>query len=430
MDVLTGKKISVLGLGKSGYESALFLKEHGARVYVSELAVQDDFLRLQEDLESRGIPTELGGHDVPRILDSHFIVCSPGIPPHAEVLRAAHENQKLVISEIELAYRFFEGELIAVTGTNGKTTVTTLSAALARHFTGQAFSCGNIGNPFIGEIRRGNTRGYAVVEVSSFQLETIKMFRPKVAFLLNIEPDHIDWHGNYENYIRAKFRIFKNQKPEDAAIVNFKDDVIQQSIASIASRKFFFNQHEADNPNWDAVLALCDVYGWSRQEGERFLESAPPIEHRLECFINREETGGILYINDSKSTNPSSLAYALKRQKQKVILIAGGKNKGNHFDSLRALVKEKVKHLILFGQCKDLMAEDLQGTASCELGGDFSDVLARVYKAAREDDVVLFSPGCASFDMFQNYEHRGREFKEKVRAYYARLSLSLAGEWT
>ncbi len=420
MDVLNGKKAAVLGLGKSGYESALFLKERGADVYVSELAVKEEFLKSKEELEAKEIPTDVGSHDIPRILNAHFIVCSPGIAPHTEVVQAIHNAHKTMISEIELAYRFFEGEVVAVTGTNGKTTTTTLSAGLIRHFGKKAFSCGNIGNPFIGEIRRGNTSGVAAVEVSSFQLETIQMFRPRVAFLLNIEPDHMDWHGTYEKYISAKLRIFENQKTEDAAVINFRDPVIQNSLSKIRSRIFYFNEKKGvENPNWDAVLALCDIYGWDRKAGQKFLESAPPIEHRLEQFLRPEETGGISYINDSKSTNPSSLAYALERQKKKVILIAGGKNKGNRFDTLKPLVKDKVKHLILFGQCKDLMKEDLEGAAPYEIAGDLKDAFEQARKAAQPGDVVLFSPGCASFDMFKNYEDRGRQFKHRVCEYYA-----------
>ena len=360
MDVLTGKKVSVLGLGKSGFESALFLKERGAEVYVSEIANKEEFLKRKDVLESSGIETEVGSHNLARLLESHFTVISPGIAPHTEVMQTLRSKHHLVISEIELAFRFFSGDVIAVTGTNGKTTTTTLSAGLLNCFGRKAFSCGNIGNPFIGEIRRGNTSGTAVVEVSSFQLETIQLFRPCVALLLNVEPDHIDWHGSFDKYLSAKLRIFENQKPDDAAILNFRDPVLQKSISKIRSRVLFFNEKEnVENPNWDAVLTLCDVYEWDRKKGEEFLRNAPPIEHRLERVGSPEETQGVIYINDSKSTNPSSLAYALERQKQKVILIVGGKSKGNRFDHLRTLVSQKVKHLIIFGEGKDLLREDL-----------------------------------------------------------------------
>lgn len=417
MEIFSGKKVSVLGLGKSGFESALFLKEHGAEVYVSELAEKEDFLQKKSELEALGIRCDIGTHDYAQILESQFSVVSPGIAPHTELMQTLRQRHHKTISEIELAFRFFQGDVVAITGTNGKTTTTTLSAGLLQHFGKKSFSCGNIGNSFIGEIRKDNVTGTAVIEVSSFQLETTELFRPKVAFLLNVEPDHIDWHGNFEKYLAAKLRIFENQKTDDAAILNFRDSVIQKSIPQIHSRVFFFNESPgAENPNWDAVLALCDVYGFDRAAGEAFLKSAPPIEHRLEQFIDPGKTDGVIYINDSKSTNPASLTYALERQKQKVILIVGGKNKGNHFDALRPLVSHKVKHLIIFGECKELMREDLGPAAPYEIAADLADVLSRAKLAAQRGDVVLFSPGCASFDMFKNYEDRGRKFKEGVLA--------------
>lgn len=411
MGVLTGKKVAVLGLGKSGYESALFLKERGAQVFASELARSEDFLKKKEELEARGVEVEIGSHHVARILECHFVVCSPGIAPHTEVIRMLRSRGRLLVSEIELAYRFFEGDIVAVTGTNGKTTCTTLAAGLLRHFGRDAFSCGNIGNPFVGEIRKGRKQGTAVVEVSSFQLETIQLFRPRIALFLNCESDHVDWHGNFEHYRNAKLRIFENQKRDDTAILNFRDPVIRESIPKIRSRILFFNEEpDVENPNWDAVLRLCDVYGWDRKEGEAYLRKAPPIEHRLE----RVSQNGFTFINDSKSTNPSSLVYALERQREKVILICGGRNKGNRFHHLRALVQKKVKHLILFGECRELIEEDLKGACPVEIGGDLADVISRARLAAHLGDVVLFSPGCASFDMFKNYEDRGRKFKALV----------------
>jgi len=414
MGIFSEKKISVLGLGKSGYESALFLKERGAEVYASEIAVGDEFLKRKSELESQEIEVEIGSHDLSRILASHFTVVSPGIAPHTDVIKTLRAKHHLLISEIELAYRFFEGTVVAVTGTNGKTTTTTLAAGILRHFGQIAFSCGNIGNPFIGEVRKGNTQGTAVVEVSSFQLETIQMFQPQIAFLLNVEPDHIDWHGNFEKYLNAKLRIFENQKADNIAILNYQDSAIQKSISKIRPRIFFFNEKEGTgNPNWDAVLCLCDVFGWDRKSGEAFLNNAPQIEHRLEKVDSGDD---VIYINDSKSTNPSSLAYALERQSQKVILIVGGKNKGNRFDHLRPLIREKVKHLIIFGECRDLLREDLGETTTFEIAENLTDVLSRARRVSRRGDVVLFSPGCASFDMFKNYEDRGRQFKGLVLA--------------
>ena len=411
---LKGKKVTVLGLGISGFESAVFLHKKGARVFVSEIGQKEPVLGYRDKLNGHGIEMECGKHSVDRILESDWIVISPGIKPQTEIYRAvAAQKKDRLISEIELASWFAPCEIIAVTGTNGKTTTTSLIAGLFNVFGIHAIACGNIGNAFIGEIENLKPGSKAVVEVSSFQLENIKTFRPHGALLLNVTPDHYDWHGGPAGYLAAKARIFENQGPEDFAVLNWEDEPSRTLVPSIRSRVLYFGRGPVDNPNWDAVRRVSEIYGFDAGKTEKFLESFPGIDHRMEKVPSGD---GICYINDSKSTNPSSLEWALNRMKEPAILLCGGRNKGNDFGIMRELVAQKVKHCFVFGEAAGEMEKAWKGVVAVSYCQDMRSALCAARGIAKAGDTILLSPACASFDQFKNYKDRGQKFKEMVIA--------------
>ncbi|HNV86313.1 MAG TPA: UDP-N-acetylmuramoyl-L-alanine--D-glutamate ligase [Candidatus Omnitrophota bacterium] len=406
---LANKSISVIGLGVSGFEAARFAKRRGARVFLSELKETRKALDQKRVLESEGIEVEIGAHSFDRIQKSDWIVISPGIKPQNEIYRRLlGEWRGTVMSEIEFGFRYVPCEVIAVTGTNGKTTTTSLIAQMFQLFGVHAVSCGNIGNPFIAEIDRLRPSSKAVIEVSSFQLEQTFEFRPHVALLLNITPDHFDWHGTMENYVAAKAKIFRNQRENNFAVLNAKDPFTAPIAAEIRSKIRYFNQTGVENPNWDAVLQVADIYGFPRERVMKFLRDFPGIKHRMEKIPSRD---GICYINDSKSTNPSSLEWALERMNSPVVLICGGRNKGNDFSPLADLIKKKVRTCVLIGEAAKEMREAWRDIVCLDEAANLRDAVEKARGHAGSGGTVLLSPGCASFDMFLNYEDRGDQFR-------------------
>lgn len=407
----SGKRVAILGLGKSGFESAKFLKNRGASVFVSEL--KSDLLAAErkEELERLGIEVELGSHNKARILGAETVVISPGISPKTELYRMLRENHARLWSEIELAYRFCPAPIVAVTGTNGKTTVTTLISNMFREQGFESVCCGNIGNPFIGEISNMGPKTVVVVEVSSFQLETIEAFRPHVAVLLNLSENHFDWHGNFENYVKGKWRIFENQLPDDYAVVNVSDLETMRRIETIKSQKVFFNGGELSNPNFAACLAVAAIFRLDESKARRMLADFRGLEHRLEEVCVKD---GVRYINDSKSTTISSLGWALERMKKKVILIMGGLHKGGDFGKVKELVEKKVKFLLLIGTAAELLESVFGKNVPALRAESLAGAVRHARAVARSGDTVLFSPACASFDMFRDYQDRGKTFKEIV----------------
>ncbi len=403
------KKVTVLGAGESGVQSALFLAANGADVFLSELKPAVGFGGIRDRLSAHGISFEFGSHDFKRIQSSDLIIISPGIPPHAPIYQKIHASGIPIWSEIELASRSTEAEIIAVTGTNGKTTTVTLIQQALEAAGRRAVSCGNIGNSFIREAGCMSRDTIAVVEVSSFQLLHIDRFRPRVAVLLNLTPNHCDWHGDFDAYARAKWRIFQNQTPDGYALINREDGESMKRVSSIRSRVIYFSGSESLNPNQAAVQAVADIYGVGGEAARAVFERFKGIEHRL------EEVGvyrNVRYINDSKSTTLSSLEWALRRMNQPVILIAGGRHKGGDFRLLRRLVKEKVRHLVAIGEAAEVIEETFGDLVSVSRQKTLEDALRTAQDAAGPGETILFSPACASFDMFRNYEERGRRFKD------------------
>jgi UDP-N-acetylmuramoylalanine--D-glutamate ligase len=408
-----GKKITLVGLGESTLAAAFFLKDRGASVFVSEGNISDSIRLRAETLQSQGIECEIGGHTTEKVMLSDMVVISPGIAPQTEIFQRIHKAQIDIISEIELASCFCPNDIIAITGTDGKTTVTTLITEILNGCGLKARSCGNIGNPFIGEINQLDKETKVVIEVSSFQLYTIKQFRPKVAVLTNIAPDHLNWHYNYDDYVNAKMKLFQNQTSSDYVILNFTDKDTAEFLCRIKAKKLFFNQFETDlDPNKEAAFRICDVYDLDKAKAREILHNFKGVEHRLEHV---DSSDGIVYINDSKATSLHALEWGLNRQKNKVILLCGGRNKGLDFTTMRDTVSAKAKHVICFGEARHEIRAAWEGAVPLSERMTVAEAFSQARTIAQPGDVVLFSPACTSFDEFKNYCERGRHFKDLVR---------------
>ncbi|HHU69889.1 MAG TPA: UDP-N-acetylmuramoyl-L-alanine--D-glutamate ligase [Thermoanaerobacterales bacterium] len=448
---LENKKILVLGMARSGVASAMFLKNRGAHVVVNDKKSKSEVLQMVETLESKGIKTIVGGHPFELLDEVDFIVKSPGIPGDIPILIRAEELHIPIISEIELGYLFSRAQIIAVTGTNGKTTTTTLISEIFKNDDREVSAAGNIGMPLIQVAERISMSGFLVVEVSSFQLEHIYKFKPKISVILNITQDHLNIHKTFENYIKAKMRIFENQDENDFTILN-ADDEIMSSFASKTRGKviFFSRKKELDygvfiknnvivikdennifpicninelgikgNHNIENVLAAVCV-GWKSNVNLSnmvyTLKKFQGVEHRLELV---DMIQGVRFINDSKGTNPDAAVKALEAVSEPIILIAGGMDKGTDFKEFVSYFDGKVKALIVMGET----ADKIMNTA-LDSGFDsnyiikvskMEDAVAESFRFSSEGDCVLLSPACASWDMYESFEERGRIFKECVK---------------
>ncbi len=412
---LTKKKVTVLGGRETGIQSALFLKKKGAHVFLSELKSGKEFLEAKKILDSNQIECEFGQHTWEDIQDSELIILSPGIPPSAAIYQQAVRSQIPIWSEVELAYRFSPcADLIAVTGSNGKTTVTTLIRDVLRTAGRQAISCGNIGNSFISEIDKLTPETIAVIEVSSFQLSHIDQFRPKIAVLLNLSPNHLDWHSSFEDYVETKCRMFKNQLETDYSVLNSSDPECLKQSERLKSHVVYFDGQNQSNPNFAAIEQVANLYQIDPKTVESVLNNFTGLEHRF------EDAGlihGVRYINDSKSTTIASLGWALERVNGKAILIAGGRHKGGDFRVLRELVRKNVKFLILIGEAKKEIEAAFSDLVSCYAAPSLEEALRVARSVSRPGENVLFSPACASFDMFKDYQDRGLQFKTIISSW-------------
>ncbi|MFC1809181.1 Mur ligase family protein [Candidatus Omnitrophota bacterium] len=413
MNIL-GKKFCVLGLGITGYETAKFLNKHGFSVFVSEQSINPNIEQFALKLKSKGVSCELGGHRFSRIKNADIIVISPGISPRTPLVRNLQELKKKIISEVELASWFCKGKIIGITGTNGKTTVTTLLGRVIQKAGYKGKTCGNIGKPFISIVDTLDAHSYAIVELSSFQLYYSQRFRSHIGVVLNIAPDHFDWHTGMPEYARSKCKLFRNQKPIDYAVINYHDrELIEKYTGNIRSQTIYFSRNVkmVDNPNYDCIKKVASLIKIPARIVNKTLCDFKGLEHRMEIAGIK---GGVSYVNDSKSTSPHSLAWALRLCKKKVILICGGKNKGVSFVPLQANVKKKVKALIAMGEAQEEIEQAFASCVSTTRTQSLKEALLAAKSKAQQGDVVLFSPACASFDMFKNYKERGKKFKELV----------------
>jgi UDP-N-acetylmuramoylalanine--D-glutamate ligase len=442
---LEGKKVLVVGLARTGIGVVRFLTEKRARVVGTDIRSADELRPYLSKIRGLNVGTELGEHRIGTFLRSDLIVVSPGVPLSIEPIAAARENGIDVISEIELACRFIRDPIIGVTGTNGKTTTSILLGNVLKVSGKEVFVGGNVGNPLIDCAGLGK-HDYVVAEISSFQLEGIHEFRPHIALMLNITEDHLDRYPHYEAYVRAKFRLFLNQRTSDFAVLNADDSTINAMSSEIKARKSYFsltsplkagaffdrnsliyrNSRGKVEPfklarvplkgihnieNMLSVVVTAKICSCTKEAIQTALESFKGLPHRLE-FVR--ELDGVSFYNDSKGTNVGSVVKSLRSFQEPIILIAGGKDKGGTYGPLRGIVKEKVKQLILIGEARRRMAKVFGRLVSTAEADTLEEAVHRAFDESKRGDVVLLSPACSSFDMFRDYEERGNLFKEIV----------------
>jgi UDP-N-acetylmuramoylalanine--D-glutamate ligase len=460
MDV-SNKRVLVVGLGKSGVASALFLKKHGSRVSVSDSKTEDQFREEIPVLLDHGISVETGGHGERTFRGQDLIVVSPGVPVDAVPLVQARSLGETVIGEIELAAQFLQGSIVAITGSNGKTTTTTLAGQILAAGGFPTVVGGNIGTPAISLVEQTKPDTLVVLEVSSFQLETIQTFRPKLAVVLNVTPDHLDRHRTFEAYANAKARIFENQQASDFAVLNADDptcvDMAKRSKAQVFwfSRKkdvpqgawvrngrFVFRgsggEHEilpvSEMPlkgahNVENVLAAICVgmlMGCKPEQIAKAVREFKAVEHRLEYVATIR---GVEYYNDSKATNVDATIKALESFPANIHIILGGKDKGSDYTVLNDLLRQRVKRVYTIGAAAAKIETQIRG-AEVVHAETLDSAVKRAAATATPGDVVLLAPACASFDQFQNYEHRGRVFKQAVHSLreQARVEQAVRGD--
>ena len=438
------KKVLVLGLSKSGISAAKYLNKHGADVFITESREQkEDDDKTIADLEAMGIKVEMGGHTDEFIKDSYIAVTSPGIPPLSEIMQRLKDERIAVISEIELAYSQTQMPFVAITGTNGKTTTTALTAhILSTEF--KAYPCGNYGVPPC-DLLDGDVEVF-VCEVSSFQLEYSNGFQPQISVWTNFTPDHINWHGSLENYFNAKAKIFKSPQEPAFSVLNAKDEKLLEFSKKCGGTVFMFAGEIGDNCCYeknDAVYfkrngheehiidlkdcpligehnyqnLMCAVIaakleGISNEHIKEAIMTFKVPEHRLEKFAEKD---GIVFYNDSKATNPEASLVAIRSfSNQNVALIAGGRDKNTDLKEFDEACKRHIKTVILIGEAADRFEENLKSDGFDNIIRENS-LESAVDKAMElNPDVVLLSPACASFDMFSGYEERGKVFKDYV----------------
>jgi UDP-N-acetylmuramoylalanine--D-glutamate ligase len=435
----SNQNVAVLGAGLSGAAAALLLKAEGANVTVLDSADENKLLKSTIDnLRAQNIRVICGPAADQDSGKYDFVVASPGIDPASALARNFSSRQIDNIGELELGWRSGETPVIAVTGTNGKTTTTEMLAQMLNDCGQKTIACGNIGKP-LSEVAREKTKyDVLTVEVSSFQLETIRTFHPSIALWLNFAPDHLDRYRSVGEYRSAKLRLFENQTADDVAIVN-----AVESLPELRARKVTFSAYtnRADFRLAEGAIVfenkpvlrlnqtklrgshnienLMATLAAGHARGLAFEKMVPPLcayeprPHRCE-FVR--QIGGVDYINDSKATNLDAVEKALLAQSKPVVLIAGGKDKGFTFEPLRQLVKEKVRSTILIGEMADRIARDWDGAVKTELATSLADAVDRAHTTAKSGEVVLFSPGTSSFDMFKSYADRGDQFRALVQA--------------
>ena len=442
------KRVLVVGLGKSGVASALFLKAKGAHVTVSDAKSEDQLGEAIPVLLDAGIAVETGGHGERTFHGQDLIVVSPGVPVDAPSLVQARSLGETVIGEIELAAQFFPGTIVAITGSNGKTTTTTLAGELIAASGFPTMVGGNIGTPAISLVEGATPETMAVLEVSSFQLETIQTFRPKVAVVLNVTPDHLDRHRTFAAYVDAKARIFENQQESDFAVLNADDPTCAELSGRTRARVFWFSRKKEVNQgaytrdgqiifsdtktesevmpiseiplkgahNLENVLAaICvgAVMGCKSEATRRAVRAFKAVEHRLEYVA---KIRGVEYYNDSKATNVDATIKALESFPANIHIILGGKDKGSDYSVLKDLLHQRAKRAYTIGAAAEKIESQIKGSAEIVHAETLDLAVKRTASAAEAGDIVLLAPACASFDQFQNYEERGRVFKQLVRA--------------
>ena len=445
----SNKKIVVLGAGISGVSVSQVLQQQGAQVILSDakpaqLCKNQDFSLLQQC----GVELVLGRQDEGLLTNVDYLVVSPGISIEIPLITAAKDRGITVISEIEVAYRLCSAPILAITGTNGKTTTTTLLGEMIKRMNPEVVVGGNIGLALSREVAEIGEKGIVIAEISSFQLEGIIDFKPHIAAILNITPDHLDRHHTIENYIEMKERVFANQTKTDYIVLNYDDSTVRAMENKVASQVFFFSS-ERELPagiyikegiitiTWDDksipvcpvkditlpgrhnvenVLAACSIAylaGVKVEDMVQTIQEFTGVEHRIEKVAVIHD---VAYYNDSKATNPESSIKALQAFEEPLILIAGGRDKNTDLTDFMKLITEKVQHLILIGEATQRFraAAIEKNVKNIYDARDLANAVSLAYELAQKQDVVLLSPACASYDMFKSYEERGKIFKALV----------------
>jgi len=411
-DYFKGKKIVIIGFARSGLACANLLYGLGAQVSITDNS-DSELTRLNlPRLKSKDIKVELGVHTRDFIVNRDLAVVSPGIPQHCPPVVWAGQLKVAMVSEIEVAAALCPATIIAVTGTNGKTTVTTLIARLLEAKGRRVFACGNIGSPFSGEVEKMRQEDFVSLEVSSFQLERIHRFKPKIAVILNFSRNHLDRHNNIEEYLGAKKRIFMNQDKFDYLVLNYEDPTVRELAKEAQASAVYFRKNEDLNPNQSAVLAVASILKIDKDSVLGVFREFKGLEHRLEYVA---EINNIKFINDSKATTVDSALWALENIAGKIILIAGGRDKGNDYSAILDLALKKVRAVVLIGEAKNKIRDAFKGLVPIDETNTLQEAIRVAFHKASPGDYVLLSPMCASFDMFSNYEERGLVFKQGVR---------------
>jgi UDP-N-acetylmuramoylalanine--D-glutamate ligase len=446
---LKGKKVLVLGAAKSGIACSRFLLERGAIVALNDRKPLDDWTDEARALKELGVGLLPG--DIPMwLLDQvEFVVISPGVPTNSIPVRYADRAGAEIIGEVELAFRFMRGRFVGITGTNGKTTTTTLIGELLKDGGIPVQVGGNIGRPLISMVETSREDGWTVAELSSFQLETIRNFRPEVALVLNVTPNHMDRYETLYDYAAAKHRIFMNQEAGDVAVINADDPIVASwagglrahvvrfstrteleeglylrdrqlisrsggSERTLATREEIRLKGLHNVENVLGALAVGLACGVAPESMRQTLSTFNPVEHRLEYV---SELNGIRFYNDSKATSVDATLKALEAfadDDGKIVLILGGKGKHAPYSPLLPLLRERARKLVVIGEDAPLIEKELGKDIEIEHGGDMYDAVMRAFSIARDGDIVLLAPACASFDMFNSFEHRGEVFKAAV----------------
>ena len=446
---LGGKTVLVVGGGKSGMAACHYLLSKGCQVILADNKSQEVLLK---DKEIAAFVKQGGqlisGNVIPEKVTWELTIVSPGVPLHIPILNMTRAAGVKIIGEIELAYSITDTPFIGVTGTNGKTTTTSMIGHILKECGVSVLVGGNIGKPLVDSVTDFHG-DYIVAELSSFQLESCVTFRPRVAVYLNLTPDHLDRHGDMDGYAAAKEKIFAQQKKDDFAVLNLDDEYIKRAAEHICARKFWFSLHlKPENgiyfnegvlhymvdgqekfsfstekifikgmhnvQNAMAAFLAAAVIGLDPQQIAQAIYSFKGVAHRLEFVTERD---GVLFINDSKGTNPASTVQAIYAYDQPMVLLLGGRNKGSDFSELMELIKKRVKQCIIYGEAAGEIkrAADEAGYTSYIMANDFADAVALAKNNASSGDVVMLSPACASWDSFDNFEQRGDKFKELVK---------------
>jgi UDP-N-acetylmuramoylalanine--D-glutamate ligase len=438
-------RVLVVGLARTGVATAQFCAKHNAIVTATDVRPESELGAVPAKLSEAGVALELGGHREKTYLAQDLIIPSPGVPADDPLLTKARAKKITVWSEIELAYRFLEGELIGITGSNGKTTTTTLVHHILKAAGKSTILAGNVGTPLISCVDQMNSQTWSVVELSSFQLELIDKFRPDIGVFLNLTPDHLDRHKTMEAYAAAKKRIFEKQTELDAAVLN-ADDARTVALQPKKPEVFWFSRqksvergacvrgddiviahHGKEEPvmkvaeipipgahNVENALAAVTAARLAEVDAStigRAVRCFAGVEHRLEFVA---EIGGVRYFNDSKATNVDATLKALEAFSGRILIILGGKDKGSDYTVLQRPLREKAILALLIGAAADKIEGQIAGSVAMERAGTMDRAVELASQAARPGDVVLLAPACASFDQFENYEQRGRVFKALV----------------